>query len=161
MLLFACFILLLLVGLITDIVALYFHIEVDASSSIETEIIGFVFSIPVFYLMVHHIFNRYPGIRITRNNLEVQVFDHFHYTWRMVPWEMVRAIYPIIKFGWLHDHKGRSAYLIEINRLSSWHRQISLMFGNGRYHALIVNTDFPGSETLVDVILHHLPVEET
>jgi hypothetical protein len=120
------------------------------------EIVGIVMGIFVVYQMAHTILNLFPGIRISRNGLEVQVFDRFRYTWHIVPWAEVQAVYPVIKFGLFPESRVRPMHLVEVDNLSNWHRMMSFMFGNGYLHAIIINPNFPRGEMLLNKIRNYL-----
>ena len=127
-----------------------------ASAKDPNMFVGIILGLFVVYQMAHTIFNLFPGIRISQKGLEVQVFDHFRYTWQFVPWTAVQAVYPVIKFGWFPESQVRPTYLIEVDNLSAWHRMFSFMFGNGHLNAIIINPNFPRCEMLLDKIRNYL-----
>lgn len=118
---------------------------------------GLILSVLVIYPMFHQTMNLYPAIRTNQSGMEIQVFERFQYKWKSVSWEAIRALYPVVKFGWLYDHTGRCVYLFEIDNLSVWHRQLSVTIGNGNNHAIALKQGFPNREALLDKIRQHLP----
>lgn len=160
--LFACFVPFFLFVLVAYIFTLLFHPERAASLSLDEVyqiILGPLLGIPIIYYLVHLFLNQYPGIRITPQGVQIQVFDRFHYKWKFLPWEKVEIIFPLTKIGWLTitDRRKIPLHVVEVGAyLSSWHRQLSKMYGSGRFHAFIINHDAPRSEELVLSIQNHL-----
>ncbi len=160
--LFTCVLLILLFGLAADVFALLFHTERAASIRLDEIILGPLLGILIIYLLIwelHLTLNQYPGVRINPQGLQIQVFDRFHYKWKFLPWEKVEVIFPLTKFGWLTitDRRRIPFYVVEVGGyLSSWHRQLSKMYGSGRFHAFIIYRDAPRSEALVLSIQNHL-----
>jgi hypothetical protein len=157
---------LLFIGILSSLVGWFVFLfslstKVSALDHLLEAIIGLPIALLVFYPMAHLIFNLFPAIRINQGGMEVQVFENFHYIWKLVSWEAIRALYPIVKFGWLYDQTGRCIYLLEIDNLSIWHRQLSVIFGNGDNQAIVFNRNFPKREGLLDKIRNHLPAEKT
>jgi hypothetical protein len=127
------------------------------SSNLEEVVIGLTLTVWVLYFMLHQTLNLFPIIRTNQYGMEIQVFEKFQHKWKAVSWESLRALYPVVKFGWLYDHTGRCVYVVEVDNLSVWHRQLSLMIGNGNNHAIVLNQGFPKREALLDKIREHLP----
>jgi len=149
-------------SLVTLIVLLF---SSPSRTSIPNNLIEIAIGLPLFllvpYMLVHIFFNLFPAVRTSQSGMEVQVFENLHYKWEFVAWKEIRALYPVVKFGWLYDHTGRCIYLLEIENLSTWHRQLSITFGNANYHAIVLNQSFPNREALLDKIRDHLPEEKT
>jgi hypothetical protein len=148
----------IVLDLVIHIIIFVLFLKENPFTSVQDpiKIVGIILGIFVVYQLAHTIFNLCPGIRISQKGLEVQVFDRFRYTWQFVPWPAVQAVYPVIKYGWFPGSQVRPTYVIEVDRLSAWHRRFSFMFGNGHLDAIIINPSFPRGERLLDKIRNYL-----
>lgn len=103
-----------------------------------------------FYIALRltlQIINEYNQIRITKDGLYVRVYV-FRYSWEFVEWSDVLSI----QLSSALDRWHKPLWLINVRKLTYWHKLLSAQYGSGAQPCIVVSSDIIDRDELLDLI---------
>ncbi len=117
-----------------------------------TDLFGLSMSLAIVLTISHSAINQYNKIRVTKQGLEVRVFSMLVYRWTKVPWSEVFIVKPSER----EDRWGKTLWIIEVKKLTIWHRFISMVFFTGKHPVILISSDMEQRDLLLNSIKEYI-----
>jgi len=91
--------------------------------------------------------NEYNQIRVIKDGLYVRVYV-FRYSWKFVEWSDVLGI----QLSFALDRWHKPLWLINVRKLTYWHKLLSAQYGSGTQPCIVVSSDIIDRDELLDLI---------
>ena len=120
------------------------------------DIFGLGISLVFILLIFHSAINQYNKIHVTKKGLEIRAFSIPLYRWIKVPWKEIIDI----KQAMRKDRWGKTLWVIEVKKLTVWHRFLSIILHSGHHPIVLISSDMKERNTLLSVIEEHIKPSE-